>query len=296
MKVGKEKSENIKLPYKFDSRYIFNDSSNRIFKLISEVETLKEIISGTKLPYVFSDGKSPILFDYNLNEISSFDTYKEISWLITCKQIQTPIKINFNLTENTLDNTILVIFEISIVKREVIPNEYKLNIINYFEGIAVDVLNNIINKLKDDDKEIYHYESKLFNYSRDKVVEVMFKLSDIYIEKGYLKSITKLGDDNFEGQIINFTTKNGNEIKIKIDKVKMDKDDIKWSISYMPLDISYSDYSVEWNVIKVKENQTLLIIHNIYYEQIEPSVIIKLTEKKKNIFSIMEEELKKKYP
>ena len=195
-----------------------------------------------------------------------------------------------------MDNTVLVIFEISIVKREVIPNEYKLNIINYFEGIAVDVLNNIINKLKDDDKEIYHYESKLFNYSRDKVVEIMRKLSDIYIGKGDLKSITKLGDDIFEGQIINFTTKNGNEIKIKIDKVKMDKDDIKWSISYMPLDISYSDYSVEWNVIKVKENQTLLIIHNIYYEQIEPSVIIKLTEKKKNIFSIMKKELKKKYP
>ena len=296
MKIDKEKLENIKLPYKFDSRYIFNDSSTRIFKLISEVEPLKEIISGTKLPYVFSDGKSPTLFDYNLNEISSFDTYKEISWLITCNQIQTPIKINFNLTENTLDNTVLVIFEISIVKREVIPNEYKLNIINYFEGIAVDVLNNIINKLKDDDKEIYHYESKLFNYSRDKVVEVIFKLADIFTKKGDLKSITKLEEKNFEGQIINFTHENGNEIKIKIDKVEMDKDDIKWTITYMPLDISYSDYLVEWKIIKVKENQTLLIIHNIYYEQIEPSVITELSEKKKNIFSIMEEELKKKYP
>ena len=296
MKIDKEKLENIKIPYKFDSRYIFNDSSNRIFKLISEVEPLKEIISGTKLPYVFSDGKSPTLFDYNLNEISSFDTYKEISWLITCNQIQTPIKINFNLTENTLDNTVLVIFEISIVKREVIPNEFKLNIINYFEGIAVDVLNNIINKLKNEDKEIYHYESKLFNYSRDKVVEVMFKLADIFTKKGDLKSITKLEEKNFEGQIINFTHENGNEIKIKIDKVEMDKDDIKWTITYMPLDISYSDYLVEWKIIKVKENQTLLIIHNIYYEQIEPSVITKLSEKKKNIFSIMEEELKKKYP
>ena len=296
MKIDKEKLENIKIPYKFDSRYIFNDSSNRIFKLISEVEPLKEIISGTKLPYVFSDGKSPTLFDYNLNEISSFDTYKEISWLITCNQIQTPIKINFNLTENTLDNTVLVIFEISIVNRGVIPNEYKLNIINYFEGIAVDVLNNIINKLKNEDKEIYHYESKLFNYSRDKVVEVIFKLADIFTKKGDLKSITKLEEKNYEGQIINFTHENGNEIKIKIDKVEMDKDDIKWTITYMPLDISYSDYLVEWKIIKVKENQTLLIIHNIYYEQIEPSVFIKLTEEKKKIFSIMEEELKKKYP
>ena len=296
MKNDKEKIENIKIPYKFDYRYIFKDSSARIFKLISEVESLKEIITRTKLPYIFSDGKSPILFDYNLDEILSFDSYKEISWLLTCKQIQTPIKLNFNLTENTLDNTVLVIFEISIVKREVIPNEYKMNIITDFEGIAVDVLNNIINKLKNDDKEIYHYESKLFNYSRDKVVEIMFKLPYFFIEKGDLKSINRSGDKNYEGEIINFILPNGKEIKIKFDKVKMDKDDIKWIISYMPLDISYSDYLVEWSVIKVKENQTLLIIHNIYYEQIEPSVFIKLTEEKKKIFSIMEEELKKKYP
>ena len=295
MEADKEKLENIKLPYKFDSRYIFNDSSTRIFKLISEVEPLKEIISETKLPFVFSDGTSPILFDYNLNEISSFDTYKEISWLLTCNEIQTPIKINFNLTENTLDNTVLVIFEISIVKRELIPNQYKLNVITYFEGIAVDVLNNIINKLKNDDKEIYHYESKLFNFSRDKIIEIIRKLPDIFIELGDLKSISKSGEPNYEGQIINFTLNNGKEVKVKIDKVKTDKDDIKWTISYMPLDISYSDYSVEWNVIKVKENQTLLIIHNIYYEQIEPSVFKNLTEEKKKIFRIIEEELKKKY-
>jgi len=296
MQADKEKLENIKLPYKFDSRYIFNDSSTRIFKLISEVEPLKEIISGTKLPFVFSDGTSPTLFDYNLNEISSFDTYKEISWLLTCNEIQTPIKINFNLTENTLDNTVLVIFEISIVKRELIPKEYKLNVITYFEGIAVDVLNNIINKLKNDDKEIYHYESKLFNFSRDKIIEIIRKLPDIFIELGDLKSISKSGEPNYEGQIINFTLNNGKEVKVKIDKVKMDKDDIKWTISYMPLDISYSDYSVEWNIIKVKENQTLLIIHNIYYEQIEPSVFKNLTEEKKKIFRIIEEELKKKFP
>jgi len=296
METDKEKLENIKLPYKFDSRYIFNDSSTRIFKLISEVEPLKEIISGTKLPYVFSDETSPTLFDYNLNEISSFDTYKEISWLLTCNEIQTPIKINFNLTENTLDNTVLVIFEISIVKRELIPNEYKMNIITYFEGIAVDVLNNIINKLKNDDKEIYHYESKIFNFSRDKVIKIISKLPDIFIELGDMKSFSKSGEQNYEGQIINFTLNNGKEVKVKIDKVKMDKDDIKWTISYMPLDISYSDYSVEWNLIKVKENQTLLIIHNIYYEQIEPSVYKYLTEEKKKIFRIMEEELKKKFP
>ena len=292
---------NIKLPYKFDSRYVFNDSSNRIFKLISEVEAIKEIISRTKLPYVFSDGKSPVLFDYDLNEISSFDSYKEISWLITCKQIQTPIKINFNLTENTLDNTVLVIFEISIVDREVIPNEYKLNIISYFEGITVDVLNNIINKLKNDNKEIYHYESKLFNYSREKfmifmIIEVMLRLPYIFKERGDLISIKRLGEKDNEGEIITINLKNSKSFKMKTDKIKMDKDDIKWHLTYLPADYSYSDYSIDFEIIKVKDNQTLLIIHNNYYEQIDRSVTKSITKEKKRIFSIIEEELKKKYP
>ena len=146
---------NTKIPYKFDSRYIFEDSLPRIFRIINEVNSLEEIITKTKLPYVFSDDQNPVIFDFNLNEISAFDSYKEISWLITCKQIQTPIKINFYLTENTIDNTVLVVFEISIVKRELIPDKYKSNVISSFEEIAVDVLNNIIIKLKDDNKDIF---------------------------------------------------------------------------------------------------------------------------------------------
>ena len=86
---------------------------------------------------------------------------------MTCKEIQTPIKINFTLTENTLDNTVLVVFEISLIKRELIPEKYKYNVISSFKGIAVDVLNNIIIKLKKDNKDIYHYES-IFNNSREK--------------------------------------------------------------------------------------------------------------------------------
>ena len=296
MKIDKEKLENIKLPYKFDSRYIFNDSLTRIFKLINEFETLKEIISKTKLPYIFSDGKSPTLFDYNLNEILSFDSYKELSWLITCKQIQTPIKLNFNLTENTLDNTVLVIFEISIVKREVIPNEYKMNIIAYFEGIAFDILNNIINKLKNDDKEIYHYESKLYNYSRDKVIEAILRLPYIFKERGDLLSINRLGEKDNEGEILTIYLKNSKKFKMKTDKVKMDKDDIKWYLTYIPVDISYSNFSIEFEIIRVKDNQTLFIIHNNYYEQIDRTIINEITEEKKRIFSVIEEELKKKYP
>ena len=77
-------------------------------------------------------------------------------------------KLTFNLTENTVENTVLVVFELSIIKRELVPEKYKLKIISTFEEVAVEVLNNVMIKLKNDYKDIYHYDSKIFNYSREK--------------------------------------------------------------------------------------------------------------------------------
>lgn len=297
MKNGQKTLNNSKIPYKFDSRYIFEDSLSRIFRLINEGKSLEELITKTKLPYVFSDDQNPVIFDYNLNEISAFDSYKEISWLITCKEIQTPIKINFYLTENTIDNTVLVVFEISIVKRELIPEKYKSNVISSFEEIAVDVLNNIIIKLKDDNKDIYHFESKIFNYSRDKIVNIIFNLQETMKERGFISSVTRYGEKNKEGEVIStILLDEQKEIKLRLNKISLDENDIKWIINYMPLDIEYKDYLLEFSIIKVTDKQTLLGINNIYYEQIEPSVMKNLTEKKKNLFSVMEEELRQKYP
>ena len=294
---NQEIPKDIKIPYKFDSRFIFEDSITRIFRIISEANSIEELMINTKLPLVFGNGTSKVIFDYNLMEVSAYESYKEISWLLTCKEIPTPIKISFNLTENTLDNTVLVVFEISIVKRELIPEKYKSNVISSFEEIVVDVLNNIIIKLKDDNKDIYHYESKIFNYSRDKIVNIIFDLQEIMKERGYISSATRYGERNKEGEIISTILLNEQrEIKLRLNKVSLDENEIKWYINYMPLDISYKDYLLEFSIIKITDKKSLLGINNIYYEQIEPFVMKSLTEKKKNLFSIFEEELRKRYP
>ena len=161
--------KDLKIPYKFDSRCIVEDSSSRIFRLLGENKTIELLINNTKLPFVFCEENKPINFEYILTEASSYDSFKEITWFLACKQIQTPIKLSFNLTDNTLDNTVLVVFEMSIVKRELVPDIYKEKIIFNFEDIAVEVLNNVIIKLKNDYKDIYHYDSRIFHYSRDKL-------------------------------------------------------------------------------------------------------------------------------
>ena len=291
---NQEIPKDIKIPYKFDSRFIFEDSLTRIFRIISEVNNVEELMINTKLPFVFGNGTSNAIFDYNLMEVSAYESYKEISWLLTCKEIPTPIKISFNLTENTLDNTVLVVFEISIVKRELIPDKYKLNIINYFEGISVDVINNIIIKLKNDNKDIYHYESKVFNYSREKIKNIIFNLSVIMKERGVISSAIRNGQKNKEGEIISLILlKEQKEIKIKINEISVDEKEPKWLFSYMPLDFFYKDYLVEWTIIKIDENKTMVAINNLYYEQIEPLIKKKLTETKRHLFQVIEEELRK---
>ena len=288
---------NLKIPYKFDSRYVFEDSIVRIFRLLSQCKSIEQLITNTKLPLVFSDDNSPINFEYILTEATSLDSYKEIFWLLTCKQIPTPIKISFNMTENTVDKSVLVVFEIRIIKRELVPDIYKPKIISNFEEISVDVLNNLIIKLKNDNKDIYHYESKILKFSRDKVKNIIFNLNKIMVERGYIASIKREGKLNSEGEILTiFHAKENKIIKLKINKVKFNDKNVKWLISYMPLEVDFKDYLVNFYIIKIKPDETLLSIINIYSEQIDPNIKRDLTQRKRDLFQIIEEELKKQYP
>ena len=288
--------KDLKIPYKFDSRYVFKDSLLRILRLINETKALEDLVKSTKLPYIFSNDNSPTSFDYTLKEMSSYDSYSELTWLLTNKNILTPIKLFFNLTENTLDNTVLTVFELSVVNRELVPDEYKYKIITLFEGIAIDILKNMIIKLKKDNKDIYHYQSKVLNYSRDKVLNILTNLHEIMIEKGIITKMIANGDRTKEGTILCFSILNpSKEVKIKINKFKTNEDDIKWVISYVPLNATFSDSLIEWVLLKLNDNQTLVTNTNKYLEQVEPIVFKNLTEKKIQMFELIEEEINKKY-
>ncbi len=64
----------------------------------------------------------------------------------------------------------------------------------------------------------------------------------------------------------------------------------------MPLEVDFKDYLVNFYIIKIKPDETLLSIINIYSEQIDPNIKRDLTQRKRDLFQIIEEELKKNYP
>ena len=291
------KNKYLKTPYKFELRCIIEDSSTRMFRLITEYKHIEQIINNTKLPYVFSETNDPINFEYIMIEASSYDSFKEVAWFLRCKQMITPIKLTFNLTENTLENTALVVFELSIIKRELVPDIYKSKIISTFEEIAVEVLNNVMIKLKNDYKDIYHYESKIFHYSRDKLKYIVLNLYKIIVERGYIASVKREGEPFTEGEIFTFSfPEKQKTIKLKMNKIKMNEKNLKWTISYMPLNMDFKDFFLDWYIVKIKPDETLLAINNIFSEQIEPILKKSLTKRKKELFEIIEEELRKKYP
>ena len=291
------KNKELKIPYKFESRCIIEDSSTRMFRLITEYKHIEQIITNTKLPYVFSETNDPINFEYIMIEASSYDSFKEVTWLLRCKQMITPIKLTFNLTENTLENIALVVFELSIIKRELVPDIYKSKIISTFEEIAVEVLNNVMIKLKNDYKDIYHYDSRIFHYSRDKLKYIVLNLYKIIVERGYIASVKREGEPFTEGEIFTFSfPEKQKTIKLKMNKIKMNEKNLKWTISYMPLNMDFKDFLVDWYIVKIKPDETLLAINNIFSEQIEPILKKSLTKRKKELFEIIEEELRKKYP
>ena len=90
------KEKTLKIPYKFDSKCIIEDSLLRIFKSLTDNKTIEQIITNTKLPYLFSQTNDPINFEYIMTEVSSYDSFKEITWFLKCEPIPTPIKITFN--------------------------------------------------------------------------------------------------------------------------------------------------------------------------------------------------------
>ena len=149
-----KESEINQIPFKFDSRYVIKDTLTRISRLVNDERFIEKLIMSTKLPYVFTNEPIPLIFNYSLSETMVKDSYSKISWLLTHRDIPSPLLISFILTENTLEKNNLLIFEMEIVKRELIPNIYTEKIIKTFPEICIEIIKNIEKDLVEDNKDI----------------------------------------------------------------------------------------------------------------------------------------------
>ena len=280
-----------RIPFKFDSRYVLSDTSTRISRLVNDEKSVENLIMSTQLPYVFTKDPIPLNFNYSLSEAMVKESYSKISWLLTHPNVQSPILISFNLTENTLEKNVLLIFEIEIIKRELIPEMYVQKIINTFPEICVEMIKNVGKELEEDNKDIYHYESKILKFSREKIWDIITNFHFLMCKKGVIKNCNKDAPITEAGSEISFYVNCNNKKKLcrlKVNKLKKDEKSNKWVIGYCPLEGPFQHSENFWTLIRLNENETLVGNTSRYKEHIEPEVLQKLSEEKINAFLAIE--------
>ena len=281
------------IPFKFDSRYVFSDTLTRILRLVGEDKGVENLVMSTKLPYVFTNEPVPLIFNFSLSEGLMKDSYSKVTWLISNRDIPSSILLNFNLTENTIEKTVLVIFEIEIVNRELIPEEYHKKIKTLFPDICIEMIKNLEYQLEEDKKDIYHYESKIFNYPREKIWDIITNFHFLLEKEGIIKNCSMKIPITKEGIELSFTVPNKNKFcRLKINKYKKDEKNNKWILGNMPLCGPFAHSENYWTLIKLGENETLVSNTSKYIEHLDSDINKKLSEEKKSTFMTIENFLK----
>jgi hypothetical protein len=292
METNNSKTKACDIPLKFDSRYVFSDTLIRTSRLISDEKIIENMIMSTQLPYVFTEEPIPLEFEYNLTEGLLKESYSKTSWLLTNKNVPSPIQISFHLTENTIEKTVFVIFEIELLKRKLIPEQYVEKINKSFPKICVEMIKNMDKELEEDNKDIYNYESKIFNYPRKKIWDIITSFHIKMHEAGAIKNLSNFSPIK-EGSEIKFNMSESNKfLSLKITKIKCDENNDKWILNTTPQCGPFNHFVQEWILIKLSENQTLCANNSKYNEHMSPEMFKRITEQKKYAFKAIEEILK----
>ena len=287
------KSKKHKIPFKYDSRYVFSDTLPRIFRLVGEDKGVENLIMSTKLPYVFTKEPVPIIFNFSLVEGMIKDSYSKISWLLSNRNIPSTILVSFNLTENTIEKTVLVIFEMELINRELIPEEYHNKIKATFPDICVEMIKNLEKELEEDNKDIYHYESKIFHYSREKIWKIITNFHVLMSQEGMITNCSMLTPITKEGIELSFTVPSKNiSCRLKVNKYKKDEKNAKWVLGHLPLFGPFEHTENYWTLVKLGDNETLVSNTSKYIEHIDPDITKKLTQEKNSTFKTIENFLK----
>ncbi len=282
-----------KIPFKFDSRYVFSDTLTRMLRIVGEDKGVENLVMSSKLPYVFTKDPVPLIFNFSLVEAIIRDPYAKCSWLLSNREIQSSILITFDLTENTIEKTILVIFEMEIVNRELIPEEYHNKIKYAFPDICIEMIKNLERQLEEDNKDIYHYESKIFNYSREKIWDIITNFHVLMSKEKVITNCSIMTPVTKEGIEISFFVPEKKKFcKLKINKYKKDEKNNKWILGSLPLCGPFAHSENYWTLIKLGDNETLVSNTSKYIEQNSPEITKKLSEEKIRTFITIENFLK----
>ena len=280
-----------KVQCKYDGRCIINDTLSRISLILKDVKIIEKIVMSTQLPYIFTTQPIPLEFEYQMTDSLFKETYSKFAWALFNKNIHSAILLSFNLTENTLEKNILLIFEIGLLSPELIDQIYLPKIKTSFPQICCEIIKNFIKELQENKKCIYHYESKVLNYPREKIWDIISNIHCYMNKEGVINECTKNEPIKDKGEEFSFFLGqkcNQKLCKLKFNKFKKDPDCNKWEMGYLPIKGPFQHSENFWTLIKLGDNQTMVGNTTVYCEPVSPEDLKKLSESKMEMFITIE--------
>jgi hypothetical protein len=148
-------------------------------------------------------------------------------------------------------------------------------------------------ELEEDNKDIYHYESKIMHHPRENIWEIICNFHSLMTQQGIIKDCCMNPPITAAGSEISFTVcENNKKCRLKVSKYKMDKKNDKWTIGITPLCGPFAHIENTWTLIKISDNETLVTNTTKHSEHIDPELIKKLSDEKIKGFISIEEMLK----
>ena len=282
-------------PKKYEASYVFiSDDINRIYSLLTETENIEKLNQKTQLPYLFTDKPYPIKFDYSIGEITTGKYLISFSWNINSHEIPTPFIYFFKLTSNTLDNSILLNFEVIIVNPEKIPQEKFKKVINGCKKICVEMINNIEVFLQENNENIFVFESDIINAPREKVWDCLINLGEIFKKHHIIKEYCCEGEKEKVGSIVKIkkeTKEKIDKVSFKIVKIERNINKEKWTLVFRPLELKFHVQEMEFVLYKLEDNNTFIYINHTFKELLPQETMKDLQIKKKYLFNLIKKEL-----
>ena len=285
-----------KINFTCDKRDVIDDTLTRINKMLNEEKYIDKIVKSTQLPYIFTNSPIPLEFTYKIQESMLKETYCKCNWCLLNKEFDSPILLIFELAENTLEKNVLLSFGIKLITVELIPQVFLTKFQNNMHQICTEVINNIKKELQENNKDISHFESKVMNYPREKIWDIIANIHCFMNKNGIIKECTKQVPIKEKGEEFSFFL--GQKCKKKLCKLNVNKfqknpDSNKWVMGYLPLEGPFQHSENYWTLIKLGDNQTMVGNTTIYSEHVSPEDLKKLTETKNEMFNTIESLLKK---
>ena len=285
---GKETKQSF--PKKFEASYVFSDRISRLYLLLSDSTHLESLNKKTQLPFLFTDKPVPLNYDFCVSQMLSLEHNKSINWTITSGSIPVVIHEEFNLVKNTLDNTTLLTFALSVANPDKIDKNKRKKIINGCKKVCIEIINNIDILLQENSDNIFEYESTIIKINRAQVFDYIF--DPIKFAKNFSNVLIVEGK-NEVGTVVSWKTNDEDQFEFKSKIIQIDNDPKKkkWKYILAPISGPFQDQIIKFIFIEISNNETFFSVEHDFKEKVDEDDLNILKIKKAKMINFIKEKL-----